>query len=345
MEALLNHSGKQSSYAIAESSGIAAARRAGNTLARAIGFDEIRAGQLAIVITEAATNILKHANHGDIVLRARAEGNSRGVEVLAIDAGPGMANVNLHMEDGHSTAGSYGVGLGAIRRLSQEFDIHSVEGKGTVLLMVLWDHPSGAPHTPWQLGVVCLPLAGEEACGDAWATAGHESLSVCVADGLGHGPDAAYAADLAVALVPARPELGPGALVALAHDTLRGTRGAALAALRIDPDKQELTFAGVGNIAGCVFNGGAGGGRKHLMSHNGIVGSNLRKVQEFVLPWEPGALVLLHSDGIGTRWDLYAYSGLEFCHPSLIAAVLYRDFARQRDDALILVVRHRGDHP
>jgi anti-sigma regulatory factor (Ser/Thr protein kinase) len=314
MEAVLNIPGTQASFHIGESSSIAAARRAGNELARRVGFDEVRTGQLAIVITEAATNLIKHAGHGEILLRSLADGARKGIEVLAIDRGPGMANVTLRMEDGHSTVGSYGVGMGAIRRLTQEFDIYSVEGQGTVLLMVLWDSAATEPIGPWQVGAVCLPLAGEDMCGDAW--------------GSGTG-----------ALAAARPELSPRALVSLAHDALRGTRGAALAALVIDLTRQELVFAGVGNIAGCVFENGT---RRHLMSHNGIVGSNLRKVQEFVLSWNPGAMVLLHSDGIATRWDLDAYAGLEFRHPSLIAAVLYRDFARQRDDVLVLVVRQRS---
>jgi hypothetical protein len=75
------------------------------------------------------------------------------------------------------------------------------------------------------------------------------------------------------------------------------------------------------------------------MSHNGIVGSNMRKVQEFAHEWGAGATLILHSDGIATRWDVNAYPALMFRHPALIAAVLYRDFARQRDDAMVLVVR------
>lgn len=341
MEAVLNSPGRQTTYPIGESSAIAAARRAGNELARRIGFDEVRTGQLAIVITEAATNIVKHAGDGEILLRSVHEGARCGVEVIAIDRGPGMANVALRMEDGNSTTGTYGVGMGAIRRLSQEFDVYTAEGKGTVLLMVLWDRAASVAPSRWQFGSVCLPLAGEDLCGDAWGIgAGNaDTLTVCVADGLGHGPEAARAAELAVALAPGRPDLGPASLVSLAHQMLHGTRGAALAALVIDPERKELVFSGVGNIAGCVFDGGA---RRHLMSHNGIVGSNLRKVQEFVMQWSAGSMVLLHSDGIATRWDLDAYPGLAFRHPGLIAAVLYRDYARQRDDALVLVVRERS---
>ena len=130
--------------------------------------------------------------------------------------------------------------------------------------------------------------------------------------------------------------------MALAHQALRGTRGAAMAIAVIDQDQQQLSFAGVGNIAGCIF---ADGARRHLMSHNGIVGSNLRKVQEIVHPFPDGAMVIMHSDGIATRWDLDTYPGLVFRHPSLIAAILYRDFGRQRDDAMVVVVRQRRTQP
>jgi anti-sigma regulatory factor (Ser/Thr protein kinase) len=342
MEALLNKLGKQASFHIGESSEIASARRAGNELARRLQFDETRTGQLAIVITEAGTNIIKHAREGEILLRALEVDGRSGIEVIALDRGEGMGNVALSMEDGTSTAGSYGVGLGAIRRLTQEFDIYSLDGQGTILMMVVWSDGVAATASQWQVGAVCLPLAGEDLCGDAWDIgAGPRGITICAADGLGHGPDAANASDPAVALASSRPDLAPAALMALAHEKLRGTRGAALAIAVIDTAGAQLNFAGIGNIAGCIFDGGA---KRHLMSHNGIVGSNLRKVQEIVHPFAPGAMVILHSDGISTRWDLDAYPGLVFRHPSLIAAVLYRDFARARDDAMALVVRQRRLH-
>ena len=128
----------------------------------------------------------------------------------------------------------------------------------------------------------------------------------------------------------------------LAHAALHGTRGAALAIARIDSALGQLTFAGVGNIAGAIVDCD---GHRHLLSHNGIVGSNLLKVQEFVQPWRPESMLILHTDGIGPRWDLDAYPGLCLRHPSLIAAVLYRDFGRARDDATVLVLRQRAPQP
>ena len=83
-------------------------------------------------------------------------------------------------------------------------------------------------------------------------------------------------------------------------------------------------------------------GRRALVSHNGIVGHNMRKVQEFAVPFPEGAVCILHSDGIQTQWDLDAYPGLQGHSPALVAAVLMRDFIRGRDDAMVLVVRRVG---
>jgi anti-sigma regulatory factor (Ser/Thr protein kinase) len=337
-EILIQHgSQKQASFRIGEPSEIAAARRAGGDLARKLDFDDTLAGRVALVITEAATNIVKHAGHGEILLRMVMHADVPGIEILAIDSGPGMANFALNMEDGNSTAGTYGVGLGAIRRQSSEFDVYSAPDAGTVLCMVIWKGPLGESTPRCKVGAVCLPIAGEDECGDAWSAVESDGcLSVLVADGLGHGPMAAQASRFAVDAVEQRPGSLPADMMRDIHAALHRTRGAAVAVARIDFHTGELRFAGIGNIAASVHQAGA---RHHLVSHNGIVGSNMRKVQEFALPWSADALLVMHSDGINTRWDLERYTGLANCEPSVIAAVLYRDFARLRDDVSVIVVR------
>ncbi len=325
---------------IGEPSEVAAARRAGNDLARTFGFNETLAGRVALVITEAATNIIKHAKEGKIFLRPvfdDAASGSVGIEILAIDSGPGMSNLAANMQDGNSSVGTYGVGLGTIRRQSDEFDVHTAPGMGSALYMMVWNDPGVDHSLRRKVGAVCLPLQGEEECGDAWSvveTAG--GLTVLVSDGLGHGPEAAKASRAAVAAVADHPELAPAHLMHALHDALRGTRGAAAAIAHVDFMSRELRFTGVGNIAASVHDGDA---RRHLVSHNGIVGNNMRKAQEFSFGWSDNSVLVMHSDGIGTRWDLKNYPGLVSRHPSVIAAVLYRDFARARDDATVLVVR------
>ena len=329
----------QTIHHVSESSGIAAVRRAGNHLAHILGLDETVAGKVALVITEAATNIFKHAGRGDILLRGLAAGDARGIEVLAIDKGPGFANIEQAMRDGMSTAGSYGVGMGAMQRLADEFDLHADDTNGSALRMAVWSDGQPSAGSEWTVGAVCLPLPSEEECGDAWSCACSDGqLLLMVADGLGHGPEAARASNAAVALVRPDSSFAPAAVLQLAHGALIGSRGAAVAVACLDGDADTLRFAGIGNIS-VSLHGGANA--RHMVSHNGIVGSNMRKVQEFSMPLTDDAMLIMHSDGIGTRWDLGRYPGLAQRHPALIAAVLYRDYVRGRDDASIVVAQRQ----
>jgi anti-sigma regulatory factor (Ser/Thr protein kinase) len=341
METVLTMLPPQTIHHVSESSAIASVRRAGNQLAHILGLDETVAGKVALVITEAATNIFKHAGRGDILLRGLAAGDARGIEVLAIDKGPGFDNLEQAMRDGMSTAGSYGVGMGAMQRLADEFDLHADQTNGSALRMAVWSAGQPPVGSEWTVGAVCLPLPGEDECGDAWnCAAGDGQLLLMVADGLGHGPEAARASEAAVALVQPGCSFAPVAMLQLAHGALHGTRGAAVAVACLDGAGDLLRFAGIGNIS-VSLHGGANA--RHMVSHNGIVGSNMRKVQEFSMPLTDDAMLIMHSDGIGTRWDLERYPGLAQRHPALIAAVLYRDHARGRDDAGIVVAqRQRG---
>jgi anti-sigma regulatory factor (Ser/Thr protein kinase) len=320
---------------ITHTSDIAAARRVGQSMAQQQRFDDTRAGQLAIVITELATNMLKHAGEGRILLSYTYGGDACGIDVLGFDRGPGIGNLGAALRDGVSSAGTAGTGLGALRRLSNQFDVYAPRGKGAVFFMRLW--AGAAPTVQLQSGGVCLPLAGETESGDAWAVARQRhTVALMMVDGLGHGPEAAKAAKAALDTLADRPGLRPAEQIEACHAALRPTRGAALAVALLDPAARELRFAGVGNIGACIVDAGP---RRQLVSHNGIVGHNMRKVQEFTLPCAPGALVILASDGITTQWDLDQHPGLIACDPSIIAAVLLRDYARGRDDASVLVQR------
>jgi anti-sigma regulatory factor (Ser/Thr protein kinase) len=338
MEKIASSFDGQQWISIVHPSDIATVRRCGQRMAQDAGFDDVRSGQVAIVISEAATNILKHAGEGRIALAPVFSGGRAGVEVLAFDKGPGIANLGQALRDGVSSAGTAGTGLGAMRRLADEFDVYAHPGKGAAFCMRLW---AGAaeprPAARAGSGAVCLPLGGETESGDAWLVARQQhAIALMVVDGLGHGPEAAKAARAAVDAVALQPGMRPAAQIEVCHAALRPTRGAAQALALLDLPARQLYFAGVGNIGACVIDGDT---RRQMMSHNGIVGHNMRKVQEFALPCPPGALVILASDGIGTQWDLAQYPGLAACDPAIVAAVLLRDFARGRDDACVLVQR------
>lgn len=328
----------QIQLAVTEASQAGEARRTAVTLAERLGFDEPLRGKVALVVTEAASNLAKHAVGGELLLRPLEEGGRTGLEVLALDRGPGMADPALCLRDGYSSAGTAGKGLGAILRLADTWDLHTLPGRGTALLARLWGRSGPAQPPPGlEVGAVCLPKPGETVCGDAWT---QEMLGprclLLVADGLGHGPAAATAAQEAIRLFQRALRLDPVSLLQTLHAGLRGTRGAAVAAVELDREQQLVRFAGVGNISGTLI---SPAGSRHLASHNGTVGHEARRFQEFTYPWTPQSLLVLHSDGLGSQWRLDAYPGLVQRAPSLVAGVLYRDFKRGRDDVTVVVAR------
>jgi anti-sigma regulatory factor (Ser/Thr protein kinase) len=341
METLISSLSAQHVFPIQHASDVSAARRVGQKLADALGFNEVQTGRLAIVITEAATNILKHAGEGTLyIMRAQSGAGMAGIDVLGVDNGPGIADLAFSLQDGVSTAGTAGTGLGALQRQSDEFDVWSARGKGAVFFMRLWRGSPPPEPCGLEVGALTVPLAGEDVCGDAWAMqCDHDGATLLGADGLGHGPDAHKASAGAVEALERRPGADASGVLHAAHDLLRITRGAALSVARVDYASAELRFAGIGNVSGTVVDGDT---RRTLVSHNGIVGNNMRKVQEFTAAFPPGALCILHSDGIQTQWDLVAYPGLVVRAPAIVAAVLMRDFIRRRDDAMVLVARRRG---
>jgi anti-sigma regulatory factor (Ser/Thr protein kinase) len=331
--------------AIDDASGIGEARRQAAALAGRLGFDSTALGQLSIAVTEIASNIVKHAKFGRVLIRViAADEDVAGLEVTGMDEGPGIADVGESLRDGFSTAGSPGTGLGALRRLGTDFQLYSQAGKGTVARFESWSRAT-APGRPATLreaiprGAICDPMPGETACGDHWALVSQASrCALLVVDGLGHGPEAAVAAYAAVAVLQQAKSLDAGDLMRAVHAALRTTRGAAAAVAVLEPDRESCTFCGVGNIA---FRIHAGRTCRNMVSHNGILGHKVRKFQVFSYPFPLGALCIAHSDGIAPRWDLDNYPGLSARHPSLVAGVLFRDYRRGGDDATVVVVRNQ----
>jgi anti-sigma regulatory factor (Ser/Thr protein kinase) len=335
---------------VTESSRVSEARRTALSLAQQLGFDETKSGRLAIAVTEAATNLLKHGGGGEMLFRIFGSEQSRhrqgaeGLEFLALDKGPGIKNIGESLRDGQSTAGTAGNGLGAIARLSDAFDLYSLPGKGTAIHCQFWrrsvalpDIESISSSSLLDLGGLSVAMEGEQFSGDGWSyCATPTGMAVFLADGLGHGPLAESAAREAIRAFEKASFRPPAELLELIHQATRSTRGAAVAVACIDVRERLVRFAGIGNIAGTLISGNE---VRHMVSMNGIVGHQVRVFREFTYPWREGDLMVLHSDGLSTHWDLRSYPGLAQKTCALIAGVLYRDFGRVRDDATSVVVR------
>jgi hypothetical protein len=296
---------------------------------------------LAIVVTEAATNILRHARRGVIVLRALFDSAKPVIEMLALDKGPGIADIARALGDGYSTSGTAGQGLGAIQRLATQFQVYSPRSRvsGTAILARVGGEPRStrkrAASLDDRVGVVCVPMRGEVECGDAWSVEIGDRIALMVVDGLGHGPDAAVAAAVATTKFRTLAKEPPDIALRTIDAAMRGTRGAALSAAFIDETARTVSFAGVGNVDGRVLTDER---TEHLIPQNGIVGSAMPTVRATAATWSADARLVLHSDGVSARWQLAAYPGLMNAHPSIMAGVIYRDFGRDRDDATIVVL-------
>lgn len=346
---------------ITEDSQVGEARRFVATLSTTLEFNDHDRGKLAIVVTEAANNLLKHAQKGQLILQSLSTADEVGIEIIALDSGPGMRDVNQCLRDGFSTGGTTGNGLGAIQRLSDFFEIYSQPQMGTVLVSRFWTprptHPKSPILTalrstprshPLDLGAINLPKLSGEVSGDAWAVENHlDRCLVLVADGLGSGTLAAEASQEAVRVFQANVAQHPQATLEKIHAALRKTRGAVVAIAEILPTQRTLRYAGVGNISGVILTENAS---RNLVSYNGTVGGNVRKFAQFSYDWsvrvetsQSDSLLVMHSDGLATHWSLDRYPGLINRHPALIAAVLYRDFVRSRDDVTVLVAKLRQE--
>lgn len=327
------------SFSVHDESQVAETRREAVSVARANGFDDVAAGRIAIIATELCTNLVKHGGGGEVLIGPYDDNTGAGLELIALDKGPGLANVKTCLTDGYSTAGSPGNGLGAIMRLSDVFDIVSWPTLGAAVLSRVRANGSAGPvksvEPSW--GGISVAKPGEAVCGDAWCIGGTANQRmVLIADGLGHGADAAVAAMEAVRIFRKNEDAPLEKIVEAAHAGLRHTRGAALAVAQIKMSVGEVGYCGLGNIVGAVL--GAGQVRR-MVSHNGTAGHAGTRIKEFVYPIQPPALVVMHSDGLSTSWSLDRYPGLSGAHPALVAAILYRDHRRGRDDATVVVVR------
>ena len=318
---------------VTDPSSVGEVRRKALMAAHRLGFDETRTGEFALLATEASRNVLVHGGGGQVALAGITEAGGPLARILAIDQGSGIPDIAKAMSDGYSTAGTPGAGLGAMQRMATRFEIFTGRG-GTIVLLELGQD---TPKEQLKIAALAVPYPGEKFCGDSWCY--HrtpERTLALLADGLGHGWEASEAAEEAVATFRKRLELGPGEILARIHDALKKTRGAVAAIAEIRPQEKTLIYAGVGNISAVLHSGESS---RSLVSHNGTLGMTASKIQEFRAEWPTDGVLVLHSDGLQSKWDLSTYAGLIARHPAVIGGALLRDFRRQHDDASVIVVK------
>jgi anti-sigma regulatory factor (Ser/Thr protein kinase) len=323
---------------VSDQSELGHARREAEILGRRFGFSDEDRGRFAIMVTELGTNLIKHAARGEILIGSCDSAKENTLEVFALDKGPGIPDIEASLADGYSTAGSHGTGLGAIKRQATTFDVFSQPGAGTVVHARLCrGNVAYVPSHRTNWSVVSRPFGDEPASGDNYAIRESDNAFIAlVADGLGHGAYAAHASLEAVKVFERSQSSDADELAESVHLGLQSTRGAAIAVSSAEYGRGVVTYSGIGNIAGTLLEDCT---TRKMIAHNGTAGVVARRIHGFQYPFKAQTLLLMHSDGIGSGWSLDKYPGLAQREPALIAGVIYRDFSRTRDDALILVAR------
>lgn len=312
-------------------------------LALKCGFTGSRLGELEVVVSELLSNLVKYADQkGEFLVRKITKVNVPGLEIICIDKGKGIANVERMLQDGISTSGSLGQGLGAINRLSDEFDLYSLPDWGTIILsrMYIKKNTSYENKKEVEVGVVTVPADQQEECGDNWkiiTKANH--VYIMAVDGLGHGSNASEAAKEAVKSFEKNVRFPTHELLQHVHQDIRKTRGAVCFSAVADYKNNTIRYAGVGNISARLISKQGG---KNCISYNGIVGYIMpRTMNESNIIWSHQDIFIMCSDGITSRWSLGNYPDIIKHDPVIIAAALYKDYRRTHDDSLVIVLKRK----
>jgi anti-sigma regulatory factor (Ser/Thr protein kinase) len=321
---------------------VTVAQEAAKSLARALAFDAPVGEELALAVSELASNLLKHAGHGRLTLASKRDGERTGMQIVSTDSGPGIANVDQAITDGFSTAGSLGYGLGAVNRLMDELEITSHpagNAKETRIVCTRWKRAHGPTLIPCPLdiGVAIRPHRAMEVNGDAYILERWgESALVGVIDGVGHGPGAFQAAQAARLYVETHRDGPLDAIFSGVGRACRGTQGVVMALARFDWGCRRLTFASVGNIEARTF----GTAQKvNFIVPRGVLGLNAPapKVTEHL--WDPTQVMVLHSDGLVSHWQWEDFPNLQAGSAGDAAQQMLHKLAREDDDATVVVVK------
>ncbi|MVM30501.1 SpoIIE family protein phosphatase [Spirosoma sp. HMF4905] len=332
-------------FKVADRSYLAIVKKGINQLATQAGFQSQRLNEIDLIVAEMASNLVKHAGGGDILVRPIHLFTNSGLEFISIDSGPGMADPTRMMQDGVSTTSTLGHGLGSINRLADQAQLYSIKDWGTILLVRVFIKPVAnlAPALGIDFRSILVSKPGETVCGDGCylkTTPSH--IKLFLGDGLGHGPEANTAIQTAINAFRICPDHRPADILRYIHRSVTKTRGLVGSVIVYDVATRQWNWCGVGNISTRLSGAMA---TKNFLSYNGIIGMNLpTTMSDHVLPFERGQLLVMCSDGLQSRWDHTKYPFIFRYDLTILAAALYKDYSRQTDDTSLVVGRIQGDY-
>ena len=309
-------------------------------LAHTLNFNERQQGEIDIVVAEMASNLVKHAGGGQILVKLVRHNDNEGIELISIDNGAGIADINKMVRDGESSKSSLGLGLGAMQRLCDTFQVYSLRNWGTIILcrkyvkgLTLHIKPPLA-----EIRSVVIPKPGEIKCGDRFFHIENKNhIKLFLADGLGHGEQAARAVQEAGIAFANCQELDPPEILRYINSSVRKTRGLVGMVAIFDIAKKTWGVCGVGNIT-TKINGPTLS--RNYLSYNGIIGLNLpRTMNSQQIIHEKGQYMIMCSDGLRSRWDTLKYVGIGRYDLTILASSLIKDFTRTTDDASVAICK------
>lgn len=326
------------SYRIEERSYLAYVKREIRSQVSQSPFNKNRAGEIDIIVSELASNLVKHAGSGELLYRIFQTDSDATFEIISIDNGSGMSDARGMIKDGVSTTKTLGQGLGAVSRLSDTFEIFSMNNWGTIAYSKVLLKKEGSVNKSNRLKVrgLLIPKAKEVLCGDGYATRStHDEIHFFFGDGLGHGQYAFEAVKKAADFFLLCEENDPVDIIRQMHEHVRKTRGLVVVVAVFNFKTNVWRICGVGNILARIYSGLT---YKNYSSYNGIVGLTVpRSIKESVIEGEKNQYIIMCSDGLKTHWDLQKYPSILKYDATIAAAALYKDFARRTDDASILI--------
>lgn len=323
--------------AILDDASISLAREHVRQLGGDVGFSRDATESVAIAATELVRNQLVHARGGRFAVRSIERGGVHGLELVASDRGPGLADPRRALEGTISTGGGLGSGIASVHRLMDELDFDIRLGEGTCV----WARKFAGP-VPYRSEIAILgrPCEGETESGDDAAFVRQaDALTIGVVDGLGHGILARDVAAPTVALLRDRAELDPAAILHAVDDLLQHTRGAVMAVAHIDLRLRQIEHAAIGDVRTSTYQPREA---RRFSSTAGILGAGDQRGRKYLVerkPMHDHEVIVMCSDGLTTRADISNELQLLRRHPIVIAAHLLEHFGRSNDDALVLVTR------
>ena len=328
-----------SSYKIDDRSLIAFIKREIHNLALHIGFTPHRAAETDIIVAELTSNLIKYANGGELLYRANVEEEHNVIEIYSLDKGAGFENLSKIMNDGYSSSNTLGHGLGSIKRLSNDFQIYSMKNWGCVQYIKICEKADSI-LPPLQSGLnyaaIALNYPNEKFCGDGYHIKNsRRGFQIFLGDGLGHGENAYEAVQLAIKAFKQSLETEPAEILRDIHAKVKKSRGLVATIASVDYASETWNICGIGNISTRIYDGLD---NKTYTPYNGIIGHNIpRTLNSTAVPYKKHQIIVMHSDGLRTRWNLNDMTSILKQHSGIIASAVLKENIRGTDDSSILV--------